>query len=80
MSTERALSPDRRTFLRNAGLGVTAVGALFNPEASAAQGSVSRPLTEAEKLSRLAMTCWPQRHLFKTYGRGTPYEETVALR
>ena len=32
MSTDRAPSPDRRTFLRNAGLGVTAVGALFGAE------------------------------------------------
>jgi len=31
-------------------------------------------------MSRLAMTCWPQRHLFKTYGRGTPNEETIGLR
>ena len=79
MSTDRAPSPDRRTFLRNAGLGVTAVGALFSTEA-AGQSSVSRPLTDAEKLSRLAMTCWPQRHLFKTYGRGTPNEQTLGLR
>ena len=79
MSTDRAPSPDRRTFLRNAGLGVTAVGALFSAE-TAGQSSVSRQLTDAEKLSRLAMTCWPQRPLFKAYGRRTPNEETLALR
>jgi hypothetical protein len=79
MSTDRRPSPDRRTFLRTAGLGATAVGALFGAEA-AGQGSVSRPLTDAEKLTRLAMTCWPQRHLFKTYGRGTPNEEAAGLR
>ena len=71
MSTDRAPSPDRRTFLRNAGLGVTAVGALLGAEA-AGQSSVSRQLTDAEKLSRLASTCWPPRHLFKTSGRATP--------
>ena len=47
---------------------------------AAGQSSVSRPLSDAERLSRLAMTCWPQRHLFKTYGRGTPNEETLGLR
>jgi sugar phosphate isomerase/epimerase len=79
MSTDRAPSADRRTFLRNAGLGASALGALFSGGA-AGQGSVSRPLSRAEKLSRLAMTCWPQRHLFTTYGRGTPSEETLGLR
>jgi len=35
-------------------------------------GVVSRQLTEPEKMSRLAMTCWPQRHLFKPMAAARP--------
>ena len=79
MSADRASNTDRRDFLKKAGLGVAAAGALLT-ESVSAQSSVTRQLSESEKLSRLAMTCWPQRHLFKTYGRGTPYEEALGLR
>jgi len=79
MDTRHPPTTDRRDFLLKAGLGVAAAGTLLSDSLSA-QASVARQLTEPEKLSRLAMTCWPQRHLFKTYGRGTPNEETMALR
>jgi len=57
MSAHRGSSTDRRDFLRNAGLGVAAAGALLT-ESLSAQSSVTRQLTEPEKMSRLAMTCW----------------------
>ena len=79
MDTGHPTSPDRRDFLMKAGLGVAAAEALFSDTLSA-QSSVARQLTDDEKMSRLAMTCWPQRHLFKSYGRGTPNEETLAMR
>ena len=79
MDTRHPSTTDRRDFLLKAGLGVAAAGTLLSDSLSA-QASVARQLTEPEKLSRLAMTCWPQRHLFKTYGRGTPNEETIGLR
>jgi hypothetical protein len=79
MHTRRPSSTDRRDFLVKAGLGVAAASTLLSDSLSA-QASVARQLTESEKMSRLAMTCWPQRHLFKSYGRGTPNEETVGLR
>jgi sugar phosphate isomerase/epimerase len=79
MSAPVPSATDRRSFIRAAGLGVAAVGTLLTEPASA-QSSVTRQLSEKEKLSRLAMTCWPQRHLFKTYGRGTPNAETAGLR
>jgi hypothetical protein len=79
MDTRHPTSTDRRDFLMKAGLGVAAAEALFSDTLSA-QSSVARQLTDDEKMSRLAMTCWPQRHLFKSYGRGEPNEETLALR
>ena len=66
-------------FPAQGGLGVAAAGTLLSDSLSA-QASVARQLSDTEKLSRLAMTCWPQRHLFSRYGRGTPNEETVGLR
>jgi len=51
MSADRASLPVRCTFLSNAGLWVTAVGALFSTDA-AGQSSVSRQLTDAEKDKR----------------------------
>lgn len=79
MDTRHPSTTDRRDFLLKAGLGVAAAGTLL-PHSLSAQASVARQLTESEKRSRIAMTCWPLRHLFKTYGRGAPSEETVALR
>ena len=76
MDTRNPDRTDRRGFLVKAGLGVAAAEALLSDTLSA-QSSVARPLTDAEKMSRLAMTCWPQRHLFKSYGRGAPNEETL---
>ncbi|HOQ60211.1 MAG TPA: twin-arginine translocation signal domain-containing protein, partial [Vicinamibacterales bacterium] len=80
MSSIRSTGTERRDFLKKAGLGVAAAGTLLT-ESLSGQSSVNRQLSESEKLSRLAMTCWPQRHLFKTYGRmGAPDAETAGLR
>src|SRR5215475_3164659 len=57
---------DRRGFL-SAGLGAT--GIALAPEQAAAQ-SKSRPLSEKEKLARIASCTWPLRVLFKTRGGG----------
>lgn len=82
MNVGRPPQTDRRTFLKTAGPSLAAASSLLTaPAASAAdQSSVARPLTEAEKLSRIAMTCWPQRHLFTSYGGPRPNDETLALR
>lgn len=70
----------RRTFLRT-GLGAAAAGALLGTPAGATQGTlVARPLTDAEKLSRIASCCWPPRQLFKAIGGRPPSEDTLALR
>jgi sugar phosphate isomerase/epimerase len=64
---------DRRGFLKSAGAGVAAAGLTIGGEAPAAQG---RPLTEREKLARIASCSYPVRALFKrrarTGGRGGP--------
>jgi len=70
---------DRREFLKKAGLGVVAAGALFG-EAASAQNSVMRQLTDTEKLSRIASSCWPPRYMFKTMPGRKVDEETVAMR
>lgn len=84
MSAQRTSNADRRTFLKTAGLGVAAAGSMLSMPAAdveaSPQASVSRQLTDKEKLSRIAMTCWPQRHLFSTYGGPKPNEETLGLR
>ncbi len=73
---------DRRDFLKRAGLGVAAAGALLGGGASAEQGtSAARPLTQDEKLARIASSCWPPRFMFKTMGGGRqPNAETVEMR
>jgi len=70
----------RRDFLKRAGLGVAAAGALVTSGVSAQNAIAMRELTEAEKLSRIASSCWPPRFLFKTMSRRPPNEETVAMR
>src|SRR5512140_2904762 len=55
----------RRAFLSTAG------GALAGASALAGQssGSAARPLTDREKLDRIASNTWPIRYIFKTRGR-----------
>ena len=63
---------DRRGFLRTVGGGLTTAGAIL---ASGGQAA-ARPLTEKEKLARIASNTWPVRSLFKsrTSGRRTSPE------
>ena len=79
MSTDRTFA-DRREFLKKAGLGVVAAGTLLEHDAFAQGASVMRELTEGEKLSRIASSCWPPRQCFKSIGNRPPNEETVAMR
>jgi sugar phosphate isomerase/epimerase len=68
-------SPDRRGFIRSAGGGVAA--SLFVASTTVAaqapstpepitHAGVNRPLTEKEKLARIASNSWPIRYIFKT--------------
>ena len=67
----------RRDFIRTAGAGLAAGGALL----SAAGQAVARPLAEKDKLARIASNTWPARHLFKQReGERPPSEEAVAMK
>jgi sugar phosphate isomerase/epimerase len=79
MSTRRA-NADRREFLSRTAFGALAAGVVGHADASAQRTSVTRQLTEAEKLSRIASCCWPPRQLFKSISTRPPNEETVAMR
>src|SRR5215475_9785657 len=64
---------DRRDFFKTAG----AAGLALNA-AEAAQTAKTRPLTEKEKLDRLASNTWPIRYIFKSrtgFGRNPRNEE-----
>ena len=64
---------DRRGFLMTAGAGVGAAG-LGLGTASSAEAS---PLTEKEKLARIASNTWPIRYIFKSrtgFGRNPKNE------
>jgi len=50
----------RRGFLKSAGAGIAATGMSFQTSAQAA------PLTEKEKLARIASNTWPIRYIFKS--------------
>lgn len=71
----------RREFFKTAGVGLAAGGALLTSsgtaEADHAAGA-ARPLTEKEKLSRIATNTWPVRHIFKRREGGRPPGEEVA--
>src|SRR6266481_2414392 len=61
---------DRRGFLKAAGAGMATAGVAL----SIADQAVARPLTEKEKLSRIASNTWPLRYLFKSrtgFGRNS---------
>jgi sugar phosphate isomerase/epimerase len=59
---EETFQTGRRAFLKTAGAGLGAAKLL----AGAEQHSVTRPLTEKEKLDRIASNTWPIRYLFKS--------------
>jgi sugar phosphate isomerase/epimerase len=71
-----AIPTPRRTFLRNTGAGVAGGLLLTSAKQSAASEQVTaesiehagagRPLTEKEKLDRIASNTWPIRYIFKT--------------
>ncbi|HXY39147.1 MAG TPA: TIM barrel protein [Vicinamibacteria bacterium] len=75
-------SERRRTFLKQAGLGAAAatLPAALPATRVEADAIGMRQLTEEEKLSRIASSCWPPRFLFKSIGDRTLDEETVAMR
>jgi sugar phosphate isomerase/epimerase len=80
---KRNWGADRREFLKKTGLGVVAAGAgalLESQPASAQNASVMRQLTDKEKLSRIASSCWPPRTLFKMPGNRTMGQETAEMR
>ena len=78
--SSRESNADRREFLKKTGLGVAAAGTLFSAGVSGQNASVSRQLTEQEKLSRIASSCWPPRQIFKTMAGRKPNEEAVTMR
>jgi sugar phosphate isomerase/epimerase len=80
MTSHRMPGTDRREFFKRAGLGVVAAGTLFGGAASAQTSSVARKLTDQEKLSRIASSCWPPRTMFKTRGGRGMSEEAAAMR
>ena len=51
---------NRRGFLKSTGAGIAVTGMAFSPAAAAA------PLTDKEKLSRMASNTWPIRYIFKS--------------
>ena len=80
MSLENGLRGgiDRRRFLQGAGAsvaaGLVAAPAIANPQAKATPEPIDhagamRPLTNKEKLDRIASNCWPVRSLFKVNGQ-----------
>lgn len=67
----------RRAFLKGAG----AAGLLLNGGTPAqAAGSNARPLTEKEKLDRIASNSWPIRPLFKTRASARPNPNADAMK
>lgn len=57
----RGGEPDRREFFKSASAGLAAAGLALS-----AAPAVARPLTEKDKLARIASNTWPMRSLFKT--------------
>ena len=67
----------RRNFIKTAGVGLAAGGALLSGTAPVA----ARALTEKEKIARIASNTWPARHLFKRReGDRPPSDEVVAMK
>jgi sugar phosphate isomerase/epimerase len=76
LENSKGKSPNRRGFLKRAGGGVT--GGLLASSVSSAQSSApsdpishagaQRPLTQQEKVGRIASNSWPIRYIFKARG------------
>ncbi len=78
--------PHRRGFLKEAGAGVgaslfagssTAVRAQEGTPEPIAQAGAARPLTEKEKLERIASNSWPIRYIFKSRSNFLAEKQTV---
>ncbi len=80
MTSDKENTTDRREFLKLAGLGAAAAGTLLTGSDSVQASTVQRQLTEEEKLSRIASSCWPPRFLFKSINKPETGEEAVAMR
>ena len=68
-SYKNEINQRRRGFLKGAAAGFLAAGSASAQEAkpeSIVHASVNRPLTEKEKLDRIASNSWPIRYLFKS--------------
>ncbi|HOM98902.1 MAG TPA: sugar phosphate isomerase/epimerase family protein [Acidobacteriota bacterium] len=74
MQEEERSATHRRDFCK--GTLALAVGALSVTAASA----TGRPLSDKEKLSRIASSCWPPRHLFRAPKEGEVNPNTQELR
>ena len=79
-------SPDRRGFLKAAGTSLGASVFVASPTAASAQeatpesiahAGAARPLTEKEKLARLASNSWPIRYIFKTRTNFLAEKQTI---
>jgi sugar phosphate isomerase/epimerase len=76
LESSKGTSPNRRGFLKGAGGGIT--GGLLASSMSSAQSSAQsdpishagaqRPLTQQEKVARIASNSWPIRYIFKARG------------
>ena len=67
---------ERRTFLKAAGAGLTAAGAVL----STARTSAARALSDKDKLARIASNSYPMRSLFKRRpGRRGPSQQAQAF-
>lgn len=80
-------SPGRRGFLKTAGAALGASVFVVSPTAASSQESApesiahagaARPLTEKEKLARIASNSWPIRYIFKTRSNFLAEEQTIA--
>lgn len=77
---------DRRKFLKTAGMAAGLLGGSGSAVAQAQQATpepishagVARPLTEREKLARIASNTWPIRYIFKTRHNNMADDKTVA--
>ncbi len=78
--SENNISPansDRRGFLQTAGTSLSLAGAVL----ASGSEAIARPLTDKDKLARIASNTWPIRALFQRRSSGrTPSEKDVAFK
>src|SRR5882672_11573150 len=63
------MSPNRRGFLKSTGAGIGAAGL-----------ALARPLSERDKLGRIASNTWPIRHIFKSRTSYTQTQKSEELK